>query len=731
MNPRLLLILCLTLCNLNSKADWVPKCSGDGWNSLIFQKIFYLNDKEAFATGGLGYIYHTLNNWVDFEKIYANLPATEQVEYLEMTSPTKGILVSRSVFSFGYGSSFIYKTENGGYKWEKVFTLPIPNPSIRYDIGAEDMFFQRKGAQLFILFGDIICYGTIDSKQWNTVRYPFPRDTYNYSFSVLNDSIWCMQFGIDKPYTKNKGKSWSPYLTDPDLGEHGSSLGNSIQRINTTDFQNYNIEEYSFKSKTWTLLNYKFAMEVKKILQLSDNYLLISYYYWPVSKVVHTVYDRKDNVWIDLDTLSNFFDLNKWFVKDKGFVTITWDGRLIETKDFGQTWKAIISEKPNKSIRPQFLSFNKNMGVSLSEYGDFIFSTNSGETWKFISSDSMIRFLPGITTGISLSHQNDAELYLLSNKLKRIVPNNDSFKLVDAGFRYMGNTVLCDNISDRGLEGIFVLGVLDDSLYLFKSNANGDLTSLFSKINPGRNGNMDRLLIQNKNYVVFSADKSIYSYNKQTEKITILTDSLYNSVFSLDFATEEIIVAGTFLSTFIYDFSTNKLKTIMQSNNDIAKYGWFRSMATDGNGGLLLSNYNVLYRTSISNFNTLVLDSTFKSESINEIVRYWNGHYWVGTFWNIYKNEPINNTEPACLEIQTIWPNPVENLFTIRIKTKANSLVKFQCYNSLGQLINDFDEFFEEGLYDKMIDLENLSNGMYYFKVTSPCGSKVFKLILN
>lgn len=734
MYPRLLIIQLLTLCNLTSMADWVPKCTGQGWNSLIVHKLFYLNENEAFASGGLGNIYHTLNNWKDFETFSTNLPATQQIEYLEMTSRTKGIVVTRGVYTLGNDSTFIYLTENGGFKWEKVFTLPIPKPSRRWDISVEDLFFQRKSSNLYILFGDIICYGSVNGRQWETVRYPYQRENYNVSFKVLTDTIWSFEFDIERPYTKNRGKSWGGLLTDPEIYYYNSGLGNSIQRIKAVDFEKIIIDEYSFKYKTWTLLNSKpgMVLDIKEVVQLSSNYLLIMY--WNSADLLtknHTVYNRDKNTWIDLDTFSNFFDLKNWTVKGNDFVTITWDGRLLETKDFGQTWQAITDNKPTRMVAADFLTFNRNMGVSLSRYSDFTFSTDSGETWRQIDYSNFLKqFNLTFPAYLSLSYDNNAEIYIIEDRTWKVIPEKDSFNLVETQFKYNDSVVLCVNISDKGQDGIFVLGILNDSLYLFKSSENGELTRLHAQKNPGQNGKRDRLLIQNKNYVVFSAGKSIFCYYKKDGKVALLTDSLFNSVHSLDFAKDEILAVGAYLETFFYDLKTNNSRSILHFKEDLMKYGAISSMASNGNGGLLLSNDKVLYKTDTDNFNTFVLDTTFKINTYNEIVRYWNGHYWASSFWNIYKNEEEKKHEiPPCLKVQNIWPNPFHEEFSVQLKVEKNTLVHFECFNSLGQLINDFEIKLNIGVYDKQVNQGSLAKGIYYLKVTSDCGNNNFKLI--
>jgi photosystem II stability/assembly factor-like uncharacterized protein len=722
MSPKPIIVALLLLAGLTANADWTPKFSNKGSNGMFIKKVFYVNDNEAYASNGGSYIYHTLNNWKDYETIITNIPAFEQVEFIEMTSKTKGILVTKQMANMTYGQSYIYVTVNGGHRWDRVFEMPVPEPSVRYDLSSEKMFFQRELDKLYILFGDVISHGGVNGKNWETVRYGYLRDSYNSFFQVLNDSIWSFKFFADPIYTKDKGKTWFEYLEDPAIGDQAVGLGNSIQRLGA--FWNDNIEEYSFADKQWHLLNSKYAFGVKKVLQLSDNYLLIYYWHWPLDKHLQTVYDRKNNAWIDLDTLPNFFELDNWSVKANGFVTITEDGRLLETKDFGQTWKPIMGDVENFTELYRHITFNGNLGFAVSNSCSF--STDSGETWRHIGVERFTEILDlPFPADPILTYDNNAQLYLMAGELWKIVPKNDSFELVRQFFTYQDKEVTSFNISDKGNQGIFLTGTQGDSIYLFESDIDGKLSSLLAlKREPNMNL-FGSLVIQNQQYAIFSLDKSIYCYKKQSRQLTVLTDSLVNPTYSIDFTKDEMLVAGCYFNTFFYDFKLNKATNIEQED----QYGWQTSMTADSEGNLLVSTGENIYMTTMRNFSMFSIDSTFKFNDNLSVVRFWNGHFWAAGYQNIYKNEEVvKTTVVKCPTIETVWPNPFSNQFSVLFKVESGHSINFKCFNSIGQLIENFDTYYDIGWYERSMNMTDKARGIYFFKVTTQCGSQTYKM---
>jgi len=75
----------------------------------------------------------------------------------------------------------------------------------------------------------------------------------------------------------------------------------------------------------------------------------------------------------------------------------------------------------------------------------------------------------------------------------------------------------------------------------------------------------------------------------------------------------------------------------------------------------------------------------------------------------IYENEIIN--EP------TVFPNPTSSLITISFELLSMQNFELRIYNTLGQIVYFSEEENEFGKFEKQLNVQNLSNGIYYLQV--------------
>jgi len=738
LSIKFLFCMTLLLSSFILSAGWVPKLKSGNKKSIEIDYLCYLTRDYAYSISRKGTIYRTKDNFKTYEEIRSNIPITEEVEFFEMTSETHGTLVSRHFINSGTDSSFIYTTKNGGYTWVRVMELPIPTyPVNGYSVS---MFFKRKNQKLYILFGDITCHGEMNGEKWEFARFNQSRSHDNRTFEVFNDSIWCFSFGIDKFWTFNCGKTWgnwpNKFLAPFSFNMH-AALGNTIQALNAY-LQEHKIFEYSFKEEKWVEIHSIYGMIPQELLQLSDSILLVDYWDWENNIRRNGVYNRVQNKWNVLDTISSFFLFQSkdypsyWVNRGSSIVAFSYrEGKFKESTDYGQTWKDIIPDYQYIHSNVSKLSFNGNMGVALSPTY-LLYSLDKGETWERIHRDSFCKdFLGNSPCGYNVSNQNDIQLYLTGYKTGKIVQNGSKISIEETHFTYGDSTPLTYDVSDMGVDNLYLTGLLGDSVYLFKSNPQKQLTAVASfkltHLNSIKNGN----LIQNQNWIVFALGKNFYSYNKQTKEINLVAENIDNTISNMEFIGSDSIYIGIYNVTILFDLKNNSGEKKTLPNVGPGQFNFISAQASNGRSEIIVCNYYSIFYVDLPDFEESRIDSGFFYRDRISVFRYWNGTFWAGGEKNIYKKQELSKEKnPLCFEIEWSGPNPIDRIFTLLIKVKETENISFQMFNSVGKLIHNSETEYNKGLYEKTIDFGQLANSIYYLKIISTCGNyQVLKLI--
>jgi len=427
---RLLLLFFLSCITNASIAQWVSTHSEKSDYFSYITTVQYLSKSIAYATNNSSDIVHTTNNWETIETIETNIPPSQWIVYIEMKDKSYGIAIARLSYWLGYDSCFVYVTENGGYTWDKVFTLPKPKPSYRWTLMEEKVFVRGYGEKLYILFGDIIAWGDKKGSNWEAIRANVYRDTYNDEFEVYADSIWYFRSGINPVGSYNNGKNWSFFDNTNKCG-----LKSKFQRVN-----NELLEEFNPQTKEWQTLKELKNWKVHRIKQISNKHIVLLYgYVWEPNDLRYAVYNRETNELADLEEPNSFFSQNNEFYTTRGtdFVRIDYDG-LLESNDFGQNWKHTVDFDESIAYSPySYLSFSKNLGVvSYVAWGGSIekiglaYSIDSGITWKQMAKESIEKQIsPTKLSDYVLSYDLNSDLFLTSeNTIFQIKQAGDSIQ---------------------------------------------------------------------------------------------------------------------------------------------------------------------------------------------------------------------------------------------------------------------------------------------------------------
>ena len=79
----------------------------------------------------------------------------------------------------------------------------------------------------------------------------------------------------------------------------------------------------------------------------------------------------------------------------------------------------------------------------------------------------------------------------------------------------------------------------------------------------------------------------------------------------------------------------------------------------------------------------------------------------------------------------TLFPNPGNGLFTLRIQTVHQETLTIQVLNSLGAMIREYDGMSVKGIVDKVIDLRPATDGIYTLVIRSSSTLIVKKAVVR
>ena len=155
--------------------------------------LSYCGANEAFATSIGRSILHTTDNWHTVERIESNIPPEQRAHYIEMSSKTDGILVTRKEH-IGYSDRFyVWTTKNGGYTWDIVFSSPKLNnnpPNSSFRLYQETVLVKGFGDRLYVLVAEVLASGNKDGTDWEFEYSGKNRRHLNDKLNVFGNEIW-------------------------------------------------------------------------------------------------------------------------------------------------------------------------------------------------------------------------------------------------------------------------------------------------------------------------------------------------------------------------------------------------------------------------------------------------------------------------------------------------------------------------------------------------------------
>ena len=231
-----------------------------------------------------------------------------------------------------------------------------------------------------------------------------------------------------------------------------------------------------------------------------------------------------------------------------------------------------------------------------------------------------------------------------------------------------------------------------------------------------------------------AGSKSAYIHNFAANTPDI--DQLISGTIDLSVldASEELI--------FTFDYAYHK----KNSNDD----EWLKFYVSK-DCGETWSQRKVMHGSILSNESTasnyIPADDDWKTITVTNI----NSSYYVDNFRyrfqfegetgnNIYLDN-INITAPGYVSLDpavgvnrsvSVFPNPTSNSTKVSLSGYENSKVSIALYNVLGEkVVETYSGNIENASFNVNIDLEALSTGLYFIKVTSDTSEETIKLLRN
>jgi photosystem II stability/assembly factor-like uncharacterized protein len=376
-------------------------------------------------------------------------------------------------------------------------------------------------------------------------------------------------------------------------------------------------------------------------------------------------------------------NINKIAFYNNYLFACTFGQGMFRSSDFGNSWTQInngLYQRGITALNVSSIDF-KNPYIYIGTYGSGVFSSSdNGSSW--------------IQTGSEISIQSITSLEIYNNIILAGTLGYGIYKSTNDGNNWLEAN---HGISEMNIYAIKTIG---NNLYLSASDEIGS-TDLYYTINNNLNWVRTKYcppydapiadIIGFYNYLLLGTDgPGILSSSDNGNTWNVLSNDIPNASFPTLIYKDSILFTGTYL-TGVY-FTTDTGMTWKEDNlgltNKNVKYLFIKGdsiyAATAGKGA---------YRANISNLFT----------SVDEI------------------NLNLDND-------LFVFPNPANNSINLKIEGTGKN-EKLTLYNLTGKIKTVFEGFLENGSQTIQVNLNDLSNGVYFIRHES--NRKVYKLIVD
>jgi len=220
--------------------------------------------------------------------------------------------------------------------------------------------------------------------------------------------------------------------------------------------------------------------------------------------------------------------------------------------------------------------------------------------------------------------------------------------------------------------------------------------------------------------------KSIYTYNEFSNMIEELCQSWDGANWVIDW---QLIYS--------YDVNNNLIEEMRHDwdgVNWVIEYKW--TYTYDVNNNLIEELYQFWVGENwvIGGKYTLTYDEN--NNWIEWLYEYWDDQNWVNYMMRTFSYMTITGIEPLLDEVNTYnisnnYPNPFNPSTTIEFNLPKATNVRIEIFNIAGQKISTpLDKKIPAGKHEVEFNAENLSSGIYYYRIEAGEFQDVKKMIL-
>lgn len=381
------------------------------------------------------------------------------------------------------------------------------------------------------------------------------------------------------------------------------------------------------------------------------------------------------NSWTLIQTFNG--NIGRIVFKDSVNGFLTSGSKILRTTDVGVTWSELTIQNLNASIA-NIIFVNNNFGIGVGGSGTIIISTDGGGNWisKNIGSTDNLK---------SICVTNNGNLFACSYGKK-------IFKSVDNGENWNSQEVAAYILSDIAFvnDNIgFGVGLYNTSI---KTTDGGETWFAIPPIIQDRSMFAITFINENIGYVVGGSE------------ISKTTDGGNSWVLKYDAGGSQLNDITTYKGSTAWVVGSDKiLKTTNAGEN------WSRQS---------FSPYHYLY-------------SAYCVDSLTAFAIGGEGSLYKTTNGGVISGNKKDISNPESFQLYQNYPNPFNPLTTISYSIPEGQIIELKVHDLFGNEVAELvNEYKNAGSYSVSFNANNLSSGLYYYRIKAGSFVQTKKLVL-
>ncbi len=388
-------------------------------------------------------------------------------------------------------------------------------------------------------------------------------------------------------------------------------------------------------------------------------------------------------------------------------------------------------------------------------YGDFMRSTNRGETWDSVNSLSSSYDALAIDPVYHERFLNTAVGGPPLGPILRLSSDGGhSWNTLLRGEGFFGRSVI--ELDPGSPRGVYV--GLEPNLFYSQ-----DFFETWDTLPHVPGGALTSLSIANSNPNILMAAKGYGSIKRSTDRglswidVSPPLQMSNGSVVQIDPSDENIAYAGIYSTGSepggVYK-TTNGGSSWEEMNNGLSSDNWrinkLRINPKNPNELFLclIATQRILFRSTTGGANWLPFDaglptSGFSSGVLELQIDTLNNRVYAGAATNgstdttgvfimdFVLSAPLENSKPVEIKLEQNYPNPFNATCRIRAHLVKRGFTHVRLYDVLGRLVRTIAEgILEAGVYEYEVEAPDLSSGVYYYRLDHEGISLTRKMML-